>query len=79
MGKAIVTETCVHHEMHSGTYELNDFGEATGLAMQVIANFAETDEMVYLIRQWVDKETEPVAALNFVSWKGQEVFITYMA
>jgi hypothetical protein len=79
MALLIVTETCDNCGIHSGTIPLNCFDEATGATLAILSEMAEIHELVELTRTWIGQEGLNVATLEFVNWKGADVFLTYSA
>jgi hypothetical protein len=74
-----ITESCPVHVAHGGNIPLNCFDEATGAVLSILTDAAPVEDIVSLTRTWIDQEGNDTAALEFMSYDGSEIFVTFSA
>jgi len=74
-----VVETCLSCGSHSGNIPLNCFDEATGAFMAVLVETAPVEDLISLVRDWLDQTEQDIVHSEFVSLTGSHVSITYFA
>lgn len=74
-----ITESCPVHIAHGGHVPLNCFDEATSAVLGFLVDAAPVEEIVSLTRTWIEQEGNETASLEFETYEGSQIFVTFSA